>query len=77
MRVVKETLFPGTANKSFKIELDRKHLVRKGDILLGTHGVGCKVIRAYPFTWWRKLLLKIGIPFKSMELVKVKLVINQ
>lgn len=49
----------------------KENYFRKGEILdVGTFKA--KVIKTYPFNWWRKLLFKLGFSIKSCNIIKVK-----
>jgi len=63
---------PGKNGRSFYLKLD-KHSFEVNDVVEGPYSpVRLKVIKTYPFNWWRKLLFILGFPYKSMDLVKVK-----
>lgn len=49
---------------------------KKGDILVSCGNIELKVIKTYPFNWWRKLLKLLRLPYTDSNTVKVKYIIQ-
>lgn len=58
-------------NQSFKIILDQ-NWYRPEEILKLPTGAKLKVIKTYPFNWWRRLLFKLGFSYTSSKVIKVE-----
>lgn len=66
---------PGIKNKTFKIQLDIDAF-HKGEIIEQTinnsNSVKLKVIKVYKFTWWKKILFKLGFSIKFFQGILVE-----
>lgn len=60
------SLLPGKDGKEFYFQLPRDAF-RKGDIICQGDFQELIVTKVYPFTWWRKLLRRIGFPVRMMQ----------
>lgn len=56
---------------TFYLNLNESYFL-KGDILNLNTNTECKakVIKTYPFNWWRKILFKLGFSITSCKMVK-------
>lgn len=66
---------PEIRSKTFYLAFNDRWF-RKGDIIIrefeNSPSIKVKVIKTYPFNWWRKFLFWLGIPIKSCKVIKVK-----
>jgi hypothetical protein len=62
---------PGLYGKPFYLKFDQEW-VRRGDILETSDNYKLKVLKVYKFTWWKKILFRLGFRFKSMEVGLIK-----
>ncbi len=60
-----ENDLPGINGETFKIVLEKNFFEQDDE----NKPINCKVVKTYPLTWWRKLLLKCGF---SVHLYDIK-----
>lgn len=63
---------PGINNKSFFIRLDKTSFYKKNEILILPNSREVKIIKTYPYNWYRKILNFLHLPFKTCDIIKCK-----
>jgi hypothetical protein len=58
------------SGETFTIKLSAESFAENDKVLFPT--MTCRVKKVYKFSWWRKILFRFGVPFKSMELEEIK-----
>lgn len=48
------------------------HAFKKNEILECPGNIKVKVIKTYPFNWWRRFLFTLGLPYKTFDMIKVR-----
>lgn len=56
--------------ETFTIKLSAENFTANDKVLFPD--MTCRVKKVYKFSWWRKLLFRFGVPFKSMDIEQIK-----
>jgi hypothetical protein len=67
----KYTKVKGLDGETFKLKMEAEYFAHGNLYHFGT-GQKFKVKKVYKFNWWRRLLFRLGVSFKSMDLEEVK-----